>query len=191
MHDCLQIHPHAPRFNSKNQAMIYKLTLALSSSLLTTTDAHVSPSSLLQIGASAKTEATTTDSILASIQDQVKQFKAKMDQEIADDREQVRKLKDQQRQMQREEKVFKSKIFAKKFPIGPSSFAQTNTHFGDPYIDEAMRTISDDIDAQKREMDRLLATHHAAPAESMIEQKRPDLGVIAAALRTRMNLVGK
>ena len=169
-----------------------KLAVTSTVALLATTSAHVAPSSLLQISSSAKTEASSTDSILASIQDQVKQFKAKMDQEIAEDREQVRKLKDQQRKMQREEKAFKSKIFAKKFPIESSSFAQTNTHFGDPYIDEAMRTISDDIDAQKREMDRLLATHHTQPVESMIEKNtRPDLGVLATALRTRMNLVGK
>lgn len=172
--------------------MIFKLYIATSATLLAGLDAHVVPSSLLQIGTSSKTESTSTDSILASIQDQVKQFKAKMDKEIADDREQVRKLKDEQRKMQREEKAFKSKIFAKKFPITASSFAQTNTHFGDPYIDEAMRTISDDIDAQKREMDRLLGSHHSGPSESLVEKNtRPDLGVLATALRTRMSLAGK
>ncbi len=172
--------------------MIFKLAVTTTLAHVAVTSAHVTPSSLLQISSSAKTEATSTDSILASIQDQVKQFKAKMDQEIAEDREQVRKLKDQQRKMLREEKAFKSKIFAKKFPIESSSFVQTNTHFGDPYIDEAMRTISDDIDAQKREMDRLLANHHTHPVESMVEKNaRPDLGVIATALKTRMNLVGK
>lgn len=172
--------------------MIFKHAITTAVVLATAANAHVTPSSLLQIGATAKTEATSTDSILASIQDQVKQFKAKMDQEISEDREQVRKLKDEQRKMLREEKTFKSKIFAKKFPIESSSFVQTNTHFGDPYIDEAMRTISDDIDSQKREMDRLLANHHPHPAESMIEEnRRPDLGVLATALKTRLSLVGK
>jgi hypothetical protein len=115
-----------------------------------------------------------------------------MNDEISADKEQVRLIQEQQRKMERDEKAFKAKIFAKRFDA-PESLVQINSHFGDPYIDEAMRTIGDDIDAQKREMGRLLASHHKNKEESLVEEKakRPDLGVIAAALKTRLAMVGK
>jgi hypothetical protein len=115
-----------------------------------------------------------------------------MNDEISADKEQVRLIQEQQRKMERDEKAFKAKIFAKRFDA-PESLVQINSHFGDPYIDEAMRTIGDDIDAQKREMGRLLASHHKNTEEALVEEraKRPDLGVIAAALKTRLAMVGK
>ena len=175
--------------------MLFKLAVisAIASQSLVEGHRHAAPSSLIQIAGTSQSNSANADSVLASIQQQVKDFQKQMNQEIADDKEQVRKLKDQQRKMEREEKAFKSKIFAKRVShSGPaSSFAQTNNHFGDPYIDEAMRTIGDDIEAQKREMERLLANQRPAQEySSFVEKtKRPDLGIIAAALRTRMNMV--
>jgi len=178
--------------------MFFKLA-ALSPLLLAT--AHTHPSSLLQLSGTAQNtnQGVNADEVIASIQKQVSEFQQKMNDEVAADKDQVRKLQEQQRKMERDEKAFKAKIFAKKFdaPDSPvASFAQVNSHFGDPYIDEAMRTIGDDIDSQKREMSRLLAaSHHASAAESLVQEKakakRPDLGVIAAALKTRLAMVGK
>ena len=174
--------------------MLFKLAV-ISTISLGATNAHVHPSSLLQITNNAKTstESANADDVIASIQRQVADFQKKMNAEIAEDKEQVRKIQEQQRKMERDEKAFKAKIFAKRFDA-PESLVQINSHFGDPYIDEAMRTIGDDIDAQKREMGRLLAAaHHKPVEEALVEEKaqRPDLGVIAAALKTRLAMVGK
>jgi hypothetical protein len=120
-------------------------------------------------------------------------FQKKMDAEARADEEQVRKMREQQRKLEREEKAFKAKVFAHHKPEkSPSSFIESSTHFGDPYIDEAMRVIGDEIDSQKRELERVVASHASAES-ALIEEKgkRPELGLIADALKTRLHMVGR
>ena len=151
-------------------------------------DVHAAPSSLLQLTnmAQEKTDKVSPESVLSMINKQVGDFQAKMAAEIVDDKEEVRKLQEQQRKMEREEKAFKAKIFA--HPAPSSSFAQGATaHFGDPFIDEAMRTIGDDLEAQKHELEGVMATH---PVTSFAESQ-PSLGVIQSALRSRLAMAGK
>ena len=167
---------------------MYKLASFSSLFLATQVDARL-PSSLIELSNVAKEtiKNVDADSVLGMIQRQVAEFQKSMDAEVAEDKEEVRKLQEQQRKMEREEKAFKAKVFANR----ASSFSETaGSHFGDPYIDEAMRTIGDDIDAQKRDLERVISSHRQS---SLVEEKaiRPDLGVIASALRTRLNMVGK
>lgn len=140
------------------------------------------PSSLIQL---SNESGTNLDPILQRIKDQVAGFQKKMSEEVTKDKEEMRHLRDEQRRMERDEKAFKSHIFASDHSSGSSSFAQI--HFGDPYIDEAMRTIGNDIESQKRELERLVDRSSLVETHS----KRPDLGVIGAALRARLNMVNK
>ena len=149
------------------------------------------PSSLLQISASGKKSVTASE-VMSQIQKQLDEFHKKMDQEVAEDKERVRNLREQQRKMERDEKSFKAKIFGN-LHVPKSSFVQGgNPHFGDPYIDEAMRTFGDEIETQKRELERVLATQRQPFA--MVQEgdkRRPELGLISAALKTRLAMVGK
>jgi hypothetical protein len=156
---------------------------------------HAMPSSLLQISSGTKTEGQPSiDAFLATMNKDVETFRRKMDAEIRQDQQQVQKMAEQQRKLDREEKAFKAKVLAHHEPMSArkSSFIESNTHFGDPYIDEAMRVIGDEIDSQKRELERVISSNGAAPA-ALIEEKHggPNLGLIAEALRTRLNLVGQ
>lgn len=147
------------------------------------------PSSLIQL---SNESTATLDPILQRIKDQVSGFQKKMNEEATKDKEEIRQLRDEQRKMERDEKAFKSRVFAN---IGrePSSLAQTGqTHFGDPFIDEAMRTIGNDIESQKRELERLV--DRSAASASLVQtasKRRPDLGIIGAALKARLNMVNK
>ena len=155
---------------------------------------HAMPSSLLQISSATHSEAQPSiDAFLATMNKAVENFRRKMDAEVRADEQQVQKMTEQQRKLEREEKAFKAKVLAHhEQPLHPkASFIESGAHFGDPYIDEAMRVIGDGIDAQKRELERLVSSHGVAPgALIQEEQKGPDLGLIAEALKTRLNLVG-
>ena len=151
---------------------------------------HAAPSSLIQLEAVPKP--ADADSVLGMIQTEVSEFQKQMGDEVNADNEQVRKLKDQQRKMDRDEKAFKARIFTRRDGGASSAFLETGNHFGDPFIDEAMRTLGDEIDSQKRELETIVASHHAGPAALVQEsQKRPELGLIASALKTRLAMVGK
>jgi hypothetical protein len=168
--------------------------LASTAVYLTASANRASPSSLLQLSSESNMNAKPgVEGFLASMQKDVDEFQRKMDAEVRTDEEEVRKMVEQQHKLEREEKEFKAKVFAHRdLPQAPSSFAQFSTHFGDPYIDEAMRVFSDEIDSQKRELERVIASH-PAPAGALVQQKetRPELGLIADALTTRLNMVGK
>ena len=162
--------------------------------LPSTGEHHAMPSSLIQLVSVAKESVKNIDpdSVLGMITSQVEEFQKKMAGEIASDKEEVRKLQEQQRKMDREEKAFKARIFAHRVPT--SSLVETSgttTHFGDPYIDEAMRTIGDDLESQKRELEGIVATHHHSSSLAQEKESRGDLGVIQSALRTRLAMVGK
>ncbi len=152
------------------------------------------PSSLIQL---SNGETAAIDPILQRIKDQVSGFQKKMSEEVIKDKQEIRHLRDEQRKMERDEKAFKSHVFADLVHEQPTaaSFSQlgakSQIHFGDPYIDEAMRTIGNDIEAQKRELARLVDRTSTLGSLTEVENKRPDLGVIGAALKARLNMVNK
>ena len=149
------------------------------------------PSSLLQISSSGKKSITASD-VMSQIQKQLDEFHKQMDQEVAADKEEVRNLKEQQRKMDRDERAFKSKVFGNLRAPPVSSFVEGgNPHFGDPYIDEAMRTFGEEIETQKRDLERVLATEGRSSSLAQEKDQRPELGLISAALKTRLAMVGK
>ena len=150
---------------------------------------RAAPSSLLQLSNSQPN--AEAERFLNSMRAQVDDFKKKMDAEVNADQEQLRQLKEQERKMDREEKAFKAKVFAHS-STPRSSFVENGNHFGDPHIDEAMHILGDEIETQKREMERMLASRGQA-AESLVQEsaKRPELGLIAAALKTRLAMVDR
>jgi len=149
------------------------------------------PSSLLQISSDAKKSVTASD-VMSQIQSQLDEFHKQMDKEVAADKEEVRNLREQQRKMERDEKAFKAKVFGNLRQPTSSFIEGGNPHFGDPYIDEAMRTFGDEIENQKRDLERVLATQSRSESVLMQEkEKRPELGLISAALKSRLAMVGK
>lgn len=168
---------------------MYKLLTASAVSASGVLGERAAPSSLLQISNSAPN--AEADRFVNSMRAQVDDFKKKMDAEVSADQEQLRQLKEQERKMDREEKAFKAKVFAHT-NRPKASFMESSSHFGDPYIDEAMRVLGDEIDSQKRDLERVLASRGRA-SESLIEEKakRPELGLIAAALKTRLAMVDR
>lgn len=148
------------------------------------------PSSLIQLRGSSSVD--TGDSILQVVKNQVSEFQKKMSEEAKHDKEEIRQLHEEQRKMEREEEAFKSKVFASSNRLGgiggASSFSQVKTgiHFGDPYIDETMRVLTEDLQSQKMELQRLVGGSRIQP--SLIETQRPDLGVIGAALKARISM---
>jgi hypothetical protein len=173
--------------------MLIKL-ISYSTLLAATCANHATPSSLLQISSQNRIGAQpSVDSFLNSMQKDVEEFQRKMDSEVRADEDQVHKMVEQQRKLEREEKSFRAKLLAnvdQKVP-SPESFIESSTHFGDPYIDEAMRVIGNEIDSQKRELERVISRHDITPS-ALVEQKakRPELGLIADAIKTRLNMVG-
>ena len=174
--------------------MINRL-IAVSAFLYSTSADHAKPSSLLQISSANKNEGQPSiDAFLSTMNKDVENFRRKMDAEARADEEQVHKMTEQQHKIEREEKAFRAKVLAHRGqpPVPAASLLESSTHFGDPYIDEAMRVIGDEIDAQKRELQRVISSHGAAPG-AFVEENHggPNLGLIAEALKTRLNMVGK
>lgn len=172
--------------------MLFRL-FSTSSLLVAAAADHARPSSLLQISSlSENAAAPSVDAFLSTMQQDVEKFQHDMDAEVKADEDQIRKMLEQQRKLEREEKAFKAKVLAQHEHPAKSSLLESSVHFGDPYIDEAMRVIGDEINAQKRELQRRISPHGAAPGALVQEQeKRPELGLIADALKTRLNMVGK
>jgi len=169
-----------------NPQMMFKLATFIC--LTGWTSARGVPSSLLQIG-SGKPDVGSD--VMANIQKEVAEFHKQMEGEILADKDEVRKLHDMQRKMERDDEAFKAKIFGRRGHKLPGSMLQTNSHFGDPYIDEAMRVIGDEIANEKRDLERVIAAH--SQGSSMLQEaaRRPELGLIASALKTRIAMVGK
>jgi len=172
--------------------MIFRF-LSASTLLAAASAGRAQPSSLLQITSVASNEAPpSVDSFLTSMQKDVEDFQQKMAAEVRADEDQVHKMVEQQRKLEREEKAFRAKVLAQHDRPTKSSLLESSVHFGDPYIDEAMRVIGDEIDAQKRQLQRVISSHGSAPGALVQEKsKRPELGLIADALKTRLNMVGK
>jgi hypothetical protein len=155
---------------------------------------HGIPSSLLQLGSNA-----APDDTIASIQKQVAEFKKHMQEEIQEDKEEVRKLHEQQRNMEKDEEAFKAKILTHRKNLSSSSkkpkssfIEKPSSHFGDPHIDDAMRLFSDEIASEKRQLERLLSSKHAPESLAQQEERRrPELGMIASALKSRLAMVNR
>ena len=156
-------------------------------------NAHGAPSSLLQVSAN---EFNVGANVIADIKKQAAVFQKQMEDEVLADKEEVRKLKDMQRKMERDDAAYRAKVFARTHRKGQSesagSLIETNSHFGDPYIDEAMRVFGDEIENQKRELERVVSTHRQDESSlAQTKETRPELGIIASALKTRLAMVGK